>query len=1342
MPSNQGKQSSSSLEKLRWPVILLLSVLVILGATGGSFYLYVLDQERYFNDRYFRLLSSLGNNVTVRFDDFKKIFSITADFTDKALNKDSKDLNARVKNINLELYQNCLQSAKPDKYEAFYASVLCQVPEFSHFNAKIERPYKDDRVAACPGPRDLGLRDFSFSVSPPAASAARLWPIISKMQWYSPTKKKGECRLLYWNVSVQADIKQVIDQILVDSPFDDLLLSDQTGQVVFQYSETSLRFNRIGLLFPSKQESLKKNEKSDESESSSRTASRQQANEPKFLERVPARQEVNIGGKDMYVFMTTMNLRTEDAATYILIGLVSKEKFRTQTWQLSPSVVLGLLFAAFLVLLSLPLLKLLTMGPQDRWSMTDFCLLVSAGILGLGLLTIGIIDISIFRMTKDSVDDKLLSVSESVSTKFGKELNALISHLAKSDKPVSLGNVKEELEGKDLSCLRGANVVFPTTKSHVLKEVQGKPTDYQFFDSIFWVDCSGRLRVHWDSRYLSNYTPPIAPNLIGRPYVSNVLKKRLYHLKETNKSEKRPPLKETNEAEKLPPFWIDPVYSWVDGQFTTIISIQSAHAFPGEPTNAVAAIETHLSSLEGPIIENGTGFAIVDSSSGKVLFHSDKKRNLRENFFDETDGNRTLKALSLSRGTDCFDGKYSGTSHRFCTKPLEDLPWTLIVFQSMEPLRAANLQAVIISSALYGVYALVVSLLLSIALTLRALRFAGLPDWIWPTESRYRQYRMVTWINCALLVIGSLALFLFSSQYAFTVAVMLLPLLAAICVLGVVYDVLPGQAREKVAGAGDGPWGYRKSYLTASGTMLALCSVLPATVCLSLSYEAESVLLMKSGALQLARGLAERADRINQHYRSQNEFASLIKERLVFVPQSEPVSPKAVQPQEIAFAQDIHLAKYSAGMLPGYDGIELVSGMVPVTEEAKPVTSKPQSPENQQESSVNARGDLSEQWFDNIQKTLRMSYNDEFVKTHGLTAVAKKTEDAQWECKSEKCSLIYRPVSAYYDAAGAGHAKSIDERWKVTLVRSSVERFIGGIFVVLPIVGVFLISLSARVNNKAVVFKKVYLIGVMVGVLLVGIAGCFIPDLVLITISLVAMALAFIWLIYALPTIVARRIFLLDFPSVPITAHEALSFAMNEERLPLEAQELVGKEFSASPYLVEIGNRAKEKVDRLQSLVSHVGPQQGVASFVYEQALEDYRKLWAQCTKYEKAALFQLAKTGFLSIVHAAIPLLLEKRVVLRDPAPRLMNQSFRQFVLSQEEEIAKLREEVSEGTWNLLEWPIGVTLALILAGLMYTQEELPSALSALVAGVPVLLPTIFKLLDLFKNEKPSISSS
>ena len=155
MPANQGKQSSSSLEKLRWPVVLLLSVLVILGVTGGSFYIYVSDQERYFNDRYFRQLSSLGHNVTARFENFKKIFATTSnltslDFTDKALSKDSKDLNAWVKNINLELYQNCLQSAEPHEHEAFFASILCQVPEFSHFNARfIVHAAEEDRIVSC-----------------------------------------------------------------------------------------------------------------------------------------------------------------------------------------------------------------------------------------------------------------------------------------------------------------------------------------------------------------------------------------------------------------------------------------------------------------------------------------------------------------------------------------------------------------------------------------------------------------------------------------------------------------------------------------------------------------------------------------------------------------------------------------------------------------------------------------------------------------------------------------------------------------------------------------------------------------------------------------------------------------------------------------------------------------------------------------------------------------------------------------------------------------------------------------------------------------------------------------
>ena len=60
-------------------------------------------------------------------------------------------------------------------------------------------------------------------------------------------------------------------------------------------------------------------------------------------------------------------------------------------------------------------------------------------------------------------------------------------------------------------------------------------------------------------------------------------------------------------------------------------------------------------------------------------------------------------------------------------------------------------------------------------------------------------------------------------------------------------------------------------------------------------------------------------------------------------------------------------------------------------------------------------------------------------------------------------------------------------------------------------------------------------------------------------------------------------------------------------------------------------------------------------------------EMYQQCTNYEKTALFHLARTGILPATYPGMLELLEKGLVLRDPAPRLMSQSFRQFVLSQE---------------------------------------------------------------------------
>lgn len=119
----------------------------------------------------------------------------------------------------------------------------------------------------------------------------------------------------------------------------------------------------------------------------------------------------------------------------------------------------------------------------------------------------------------------------------------------------------------------------------------------------------------------------------------------------------------------------------------------------------IAAIQTEeFGVLKSAVVPPGSGLAIIDNQTGQVLFHSDAHRMLRENFLEETDDNAELAALIHARAEGRFEGKYWGTGHHFYVKPIEDLPWTLVVFRSKEMLRTINFEILMFSSCLFTLY--------------------------------------------------------------------------------------------------------------------------------------------------------------------------------------------------------------------------------------------------------------------------------------------------------------------------------------------------------------------------------------------------------------------------------------------------------------------------------------------------------------------------------------------------------------------------------------------------------------------------------------------------------------
>jgi hypothetical protein len=120
-----------------------------------------------------------------------------------------------------------------------------------------------------------------------------------------------------------------------------------------------------------------------------------------------------------------------------------------------------------------------------------------------------------------------------------------------------------------------------------------------------------------------------------------------------------------------------------------------------------------------------------------------------------------------------------------------------------------------------------------------------------------------------------------------------------------------------------------------------------------------------------------------------------------------------------------------------------------------------------------------------------------------------------------------------------------------------------------------------------------------------------------------------------------------------------------------------------------------------------------------------YRVLWTGLTTTERLVLYQLARDGWANTRNlAAIQQLEIKQLVRRDPMYKMINESFRWFVLSPEhaDDITQWEKLEQESTWHALKFvviAIGIGLG---AWLLYTQAAFSQTVVGYVAAIATLL--------------------
>lgn len=270
-------------------------------------------------------------------------------------------------------------------------------------------------------------------------------------------------------------------------------------------------------------------------------------------------------------------------------------------------------------------------------------------------------------------------------------------------------------------------------------------------------------------------------------------------------------------------------------------------------------------------------FAIADSRSGALLFHSKDRLSLAENLLVETEQNATLEVAMQQRASrftslkirteQHFSGRYLGKPHRFFYRAVAGAPWTLVVFYPTDGLNDMVLQTAVATLGTYFALVIFCALLLVVLTLILPDRFdLQLLKWIWPKwESRHR-YPLIAPVLIALVLASALVLLMRLARFDW---IWIIAALSSGFMLLAGLDFRRYFLRKTTTEHDVSVASFQRSYLLCLTATLLLLSALPA-VLLGIGYHDTSVRavlreeLMGTGSDELERRRAFERDQ--QHF--------------------------------------------------------------------------------------------------------------------------------------------------------------------------------------------------------------------------------------------------------------------------------------------------------------------------------------------------------------------------------------------------------------------------------------------------------------------------------------------
>ena len=825
----------SNLMQLR---VLAFSLVLIIVPFIVFYYFWVSNQTRYFNGRNLRILATLGTHLQESVDSQGSVFKNAAEkyaqdlaerrFDEKgravtAANNtgapltiehlEKKDYTAHFQEHALDPFKGegaNLQATSVTVLEKPESGILPVAPTIEVREESAQRwlyfdytiPYTPVSPAAAP--RSNAATDQAAVAAPtpgPDPEYLNFKGRINLTQLIGPFVNKREI--------------QENQGALYQDGFDAVLIAGLDDQMTILFQESSAKLRLLSL--------------------SNLTTNTGGKVDLKLLGQSTNISDVRLGPTDYKLFVQPVQLpllkagANSESIRWLGCGLVENGHFQQQRLAVSYNVLIAFGFITVLIAVSWWFLKLVFIGPKDRFRTLDAYMLGFSAFMIAALLTLAAVFTYSYYSTLRAGERNLEKFAGSIKSNFYSELDDALRQI---------DDLNSKLDRETLEAAKNVtsrNLDKRAFRSSIMRDGVITPdSPYPYLNTAFWLNEQGWQQIKWTVR--SGVTNRV--NLARREYYLRLRQGRFY----THKDHQ---------------FWIEQVTSTTTGAHTVAISKLMV---PTDTNSWISAIDTRMLSLMQPVIPEGFGFAVIDDT-GKVLFHSAARLHLGENFFEECDNNQVLRAAVLGRWRRGLTTSYFGKGNSLYVEPLGDLPWTIVVFNEKDSLRTTFSEILSLCLVLFLSYVVLLCLLLAAIYLIN--RFTkDRSTWLWPDKNKRDLYVHSIVVNSALFLLSCLAVYVLPGLWR-----VFLP--AAIGLVAVALSVWRFKRVKSFRKQLLPRWfDHRTAYVVNVTLLFCLASVLPAYACFKLAYVEEMKLFIKQGQLNLAYDMIDREERIRNQFRS------------------------------------------------------------------------------------------------------------------------------------------------------------------------------------------------------------------------------------------------------------------------------------------------------------------------------------------------------------------------------------------------------------------------------------------------------------------------------------------